>query len=88
MLREGIRREARIPVHCFRFLASEAEKKILRKSIPIALDLLVESLGGHAFPRTMLSKRIEGGELPDVVDLFDGLTRRLEQLVEDDWDAS
>jgi hypothetical protein len=41
-----------------------------------------------AFPRTMLSKRIEDGELPNVTELFDGLTRRLEELVEDDWDGS
>ncbi|MFC4312374.1 DUF3806 domain-containing protein [Steroidobacter flavus] len=41
-----------------------------------------------AFPRTMLSKRVEDGELPDVVELFDGLTRRLEELVEDAWYAS
>jgi uncharacterized protein DUF3806 len=41
-----------------------------------------------AFPRTMLSKRIEDGELPDAVELFDSLTRRLEELAEDGWDAS
>ena len=40
------------------------------------------------FPRTMLSKRIEDGESPDVVELFEGLTRRLQELAEDGWDAS
>jgi hypothetical protein len=35
-----------------------------------------------AFPRTMLSKRIENGEPLDVTDLFDGLSRRMRELVE------
>jgi len=34
-----------------------------------------------AFPRTTLSKLIEDGELPHVVELFDGRTRSLEELV-------
>lgn len=38
-----------------------------------------------AFPRTMLSKRVEDGELPDVEELFDGLARRLEELVDKGW---
>lgn len=29
-----------------------------------------------AFPRTMLSKRVEDGESVNVVELYDGLTRR------------
>jgi Domain of unknown function (DUF3806) len=41
-----------------------------------------------AYPRTMLSKRIEDGEPVDVIDLFDGLTRRMRELVEKGWDGS
>jgi hypothetical protein len=41
-----------------------------------------------AFPRTMLSKRVEDGELLNVVELYDGLTRRLTELIEDGWDGS
>jgi hypothetical protein len=36
----------------------------------------------------MLSKRIEDGEPVDVIDLFDGLTRRMRELVEKGWDGS
>lgn len=36
-----------------------------------------------AFPQTMISKRIEDGELVDVEDLFDGLSRRLLELSEE-----
>lgn len=41
-----------------------------------------------AYPRTMLSKRIEDGEPVDVSDLFEGLTRRMRDLVEKGWDGS
>lgn len=41
-----------------------------------------------AFPRTMLSKRVEDGESVNVVELYDGLTRRLTELIEDGWDGS
>jgi uncharacterized protein DUF3806 len=41
-----------------------------------------------AFPRTMLSKRVEDGESVNVVDLYDGLTGRLTELIEDGWDGS
>lgn len=41
-----------------------------------------------AYPRTMLSKRIEDGEPVDVIDLFEGLTRRMRELVEKGWDGS
>lgn len=41
-----------------------------------------------AFPQTMLSKRVEDGETLDVVELFDGLTRRLTELIEDGWARS
>ena len=33
-----------------------------------------------AFPRTMISKRVEDGEAVDVRALFDGLRERLEQI--------
>jgi hypothetical protein len=36
-----------------------------------------------AFPRTMLSKRVEDGRPIDVTDLFDGLSRRMRELVEE-----
>jgi uncharacterized protein DUF3806 len=38
-----------------------------------------------AFPRTMLSKRIEGGESCDVAELFDGLADQLGELVSKGW---
>jgi len=38
-----------------------------------------------AFPRTMISKRVEDGETVDVADLFDGLARRLAELAEKGW---
>jgi hypothetical protein len=38
-----------------------------------------------AYLRTMISKRIEDGEVVDVVDLYDGLVVRLEQLVDEGW---
>ena len=38
-----------------------------------------------AYPRTMLSKRIEDGESVNVAELFDGLCRRLEELVQKRW---
>lgn len=38
-----------------------------------------------AYPRTMISKRIEDGESVNVNDLFDGLCRRMEELVEKGW---
>jgi hypothetical protein len=38
-----------------------------------------------AFPRTMISKRVEDGEAVDVADLFDGLSRRLAELAEKGW---
>jgi hypothetical protein len=41
-----------------------------------------------AFPRTMLSKRIEDGQSLDVVQLFNGLARRLTELTNDGWDGS
>jgi Domain of unknown function (DUF3806) len=34
-----------------------------------------------AFPRTMLSKRIEDGEHPNVIELFDQLADRMTQLI-------
>ena len=34
-----------------------------------------------AFPRTMLSKRIEDGEHPNVIELFDQLAERMTQLI-------
>jgi len=36
-----------------------------------------------AFPQTMISKRIEDGERVDIEDLFDGLSRRLVELSEE-----
>lgn len=39
-----------------------------------------------AFPRTMLSKRIEEGKSPNVVVLFDQLSQRLGEMIEDGWD--
>lgn len=41
-----------------------------------------------AYPRTMLSKRIEDGEKVDVLDLYDGLRTRLAQLIEDGYSAT
>jgi hypothetical protein len=41
-----------------------------------------------AFPRIILSKPIEDGESPDIEELFDSLSRRLEKLVEDGWGVS
>ena len=41
-----------------------------------------------AYPRTMLSKRIEDGEPVDVIDLLDGLARRMRELIEKGWDGS
>jgi hypothetical protein len=38
-----------------------------------------------AFPRTMLSKRIEDGEHPNVIDLFEQLTDRMTQLIADGY---
>jgi hypothetical protein len=38
-----------------------------------------------AYPRTMISKRIEDGESVNVTELFDGLCRRMEDLVEQGW---
>lgn len=38
-----------------------------------------------AYPRTMISRRIEDGEPVDVIELFDGLCRRMEKLVEKGW---
>lgn len=38
-----------------------------------------------AFPRTMLSKRIEDGESCDVAELFGGLVDRLRELVSKGW---
>ena len=38
-----------------------------------------------AYPRTMLSKRVEEGERVDVLDLYDGLRTRLAELVEDGY---
>lgn len=38
-----------------------------------------------AYPRTMISKRIEDGESVDVTELFDGLRRRMDELVEKGW---
>jgi len=38
-----------------------------------------------AYPRTMLSKRIEDGESVNVTELFDGLCRRMEELVQRGW---
>jgi Domain of unknown function (DUF3806) len=38
-----------------------------------------------AYPRTMLSKRIEDGESVNVTELFDGLCRRMEELVAKGW---
>ena len=37
---------------------------------------------------TMLSKRVEDGEPVDVTDLFDGLSRRMRELVEEGWSRS
>jgi hypothetical protein len=59
MLGEGVRRRARIamllgtgrilrPVQCLCLRACEAEYEIRREAIGIALDLLVEALGGDA----------------------------------------
>jgi hypothetical protein len=38
-----------------------------------------------AYPRTMLSKRLEDGEPVNVTELFDGLCRKMEELVEKGW---
>jgi hypothetical protein len=38
-----------------------------------------------AFPRTMLSKRIEDGEYPNVIELFDQLADRMTQLIADGY---
>jgi|SRR6185437_7611201 hypothetical protein len=38
-----------------------------------------------AYPRTMISKRIEDGECVNVAELFDGLCRRMAELVERGW---
>lgn len=38
-----------------------------------------------AYPRTMISKRIEDGEPVNVMELFDGLCRRMEEPVEKSW---
>lgn len=38
-----------------------------------------------AYPRTMISKRIEEGEAVNVTELFDGLCRRMEGLVGKGW---
>jgi hypothetical protein len=40
-----------------------------------------------AYPRTMLSKRVEDGEPVNVVELFDQLTDRLSQLIADGYGA-
>ena len=37
------------------------------------------------FPQTMLSKRIEDGERVNVVELFDQLSQRLEEMVDRGW---
>lgn len=38
-----------------------------------------------AYPRTMISKRIEDGDAVNVMELFDGLRRKMEDLVEKGW---
>lgn len=38
-----------------------------------------------AYPRTMISKRIEDGEPVNVTELFDGLCRRMKELLEKGW---
>ena len=38
-----------------------------------------------AYPRTIISKRIEDGETVNVTELFDGLCHRMEELVEKGW---
>ena len=38
-----------------------------------------------AFPRTMLSKRIEDGESVNVTELFDGLCREMKELADRGW---
>lgn len=38
-----------------------------------------------AYPRTMISKRIEDGESVNVTELFDGLCRRMDDLVVKGW---
>jgi hypothetical protein len=39
-----------------------------------------------AFPRTMLSKRIEEGRAVNVVELFDQLSQRLGEMIRDGWE--
>jgi len=41
-----------------------------------------------AYPRTMISKRVEDGKEVDIADLYDGLCRRLAQLVEEGYGAT
>jgi len=38
-----------------------------------------------AYPRTMISKRLEVGEPVNVTELFDGLCRKMEELIEKGW---
>lgn len=38
-----------------------------------------------AYPRTMISKRVEDGELVDVRELYDGLRKRLSQMIEEGY---
>lgn len=38
-----------------------------------------------AYPRTMISKRVEDGEAVNVMELFDGLRRKMEDLAEKGW---
>jgi Domain of unknown function (DUF3806) len=41
-----------------------------------------------AYPRTMISKRVEDGEPVDVQELYDGLRTRLSQLIDDGYAAT
>jgi hypothetical protein len=41
-----------------------------------------------AYPRTMISKRIEDGERVDVQELYDGLRTRLRQLLDEGYGAT
>jgi hypothetical protein len=38
-----------------------------------------------AFPQSMLSKRVEDGEVFDTIELFDELARKMSELIEEGW---
>jgi hypothetical protein len=47
--------------------------------------LLDSNAAPNPYPRTIISKRIEDGESVNVTELFDGLCRRMEDLLGKGW---